>query len=98
MLVYAIIGGLLFRLFDEIILISIDSPFVVVSVGAAMGHYIGLARGSVPNFAFLAVLTVAGALLIMVMLGKLVDRMSPAQLVEDDELDESGEWEYDETQ
>ncbi len=97
LVLYAIIGGLFFRFFDEIIRINLDSPFVVVSVGAALGHYIGLPRGSVPNFAFLAVVTVAGALLIMVMLGRLVDRMSPAQFIEDDEIDESGEWDYDES-
>ncbi len=95
---YAIIAGLLFRFFDEIIRINLDSPFVVLAVGSALGHFIGLPRGSVPNFAFLAVVTVAGALLIMVTLGKLVDQMSPMQFLEDDELDESGEWEYDETQ
>ena len=95
-IVYAIVGGLFFRFFDEIITLNLESPFVVLAVGSAMGHYIGLPRGSVPNFAFLAVMTVAGALVMMVMLGRLSDRMAPAHLSKDDELDDSGEWEYDE--
>jgi hypothetical protein len=95
---YAIVGGLFFRFFDEIVRLNIESPLVVLSIGSSMGHFIGLPRGSVPNFAFLAVLTAIGSLLVMVMLGKLAERMSPAQLVEDDDPDESGEWEYDEAQ
>ena len=34
--------------------------------------------------------------MIMITLGKAVDRMWPAPLPEDDELDEGDEWEYDE--
>jgi len=97
-ILYGLIGGLFFRFFDEIVQLNIDSPLVVLSVGSSMGHFIGLPRGSVPNFAFLAVLTAIGSLLIMVVLGKLAERISPPQLVDDDELDESGEWEYDEDQ
>ncbi len=93
--VYAILGGLLFRFFDEIIRINLDSPFVVLAVGSAMGHFIGLPRGSAPNFAFLAVVTVCGALALMVMLGKLSDRIRPTQFEDDDELDEDDEWDYD---
>jgi len=93
---YAIIGGLFFRFFDDIVRLNIDSPFVVLSIGSSMGHFIGLPRGSVPNFAFLAVVTAIGSLLIMVVLGKLAERMSPPAAFADEEPDDADEWEYDE--
>ena len=94
LILYGIIGGLFFRFFDEIIRINIDSPFVVLAVGSALGHFLGLPRGSVPNFAFLAVLTIGGSLLIMILLGKVVEQFSPTPMPED-ELFDTDEWEYD---
>ena len=83
-----------FRFFDEIVRLNIESPFVVLAVGSALGQFIGLPRGSVPNFAFIAVMTIAGSMLIMIMLGKVVERFSPIPLPEyEPETDD--EWEYD---
>ncbi len=93
LIVYAILGGMFFRFFDEIIRINIDSPFVVLAVGSALGHFLGLPRGSVPNFAFLAVMTIGGAMLIMIVLGKIVEKVSPTPILEDEPFDDD-EWEY----
>ncbi len=93
LIIYAIVAGLFFRFFDEIIRLNIDSPFVVLAVGSAVGQYIGLPRGSVPNFALIAVMTVAGSMVILITLGKLVERLSPAPLVE--EYDDAEEWDDD---
>lgn len=94
LIVYAVIAGMFFRFFDEIIRLNIDSPFVVLAVGSALGQFLGLARGSVPNFAFLAVITIGGALLIMIALGKIVEQFSPTLMLEDEPFD-ADEWEYD---
>ncbi len=94
LIVYAVIAGMFFRFFDEIVRINVDSPFVVLAIGSALGQFLGLPRGSVPNFAFLAVLTIGGAMLVMIMLGKVVEQFSPTPLPRDESYDR-GEWEYD---
>ena len=93
LIIYAIVAGLFFRFFDEIIRLNIESPFVVLAAGSALGQYLGLPRGSVPNFALIAVMTVAGSMLILVMLGKMVERLSPTPLV--DATLETDEWDED---
>ena len=62
LIIYALIAGLYFRFFDEIIRNNPDSPFVILAVGSALGQFLGLPRGSVPNFAFIAVMTVTGSM------------------------------------
>lgn len=95
LILYGIVGGLFFRFFDEVVRLNIDSPFVVLAIGSSLGQFLGLARGSVPNFAFIAVLTIAGSLFIMIVLGKVVEKFSPTPVPEDEP--ESVEWEYDDT-
>jgi hypothetical protein len=90
LIIYAIVAGLYFRFFDEVVRLNINSPFVVLAVGSAMGQYLGLPRGSVPNFAFIAVMTVTGALLIMIVLSKLVEKFSPSP---EFAVDDEDQWE-----
>jgi len=94
LIIYGLIAGMFFRFFDEIIRINIDSPFVVLAVGSALGQFLGLPRGSVPNFAFLAVLTIGGAMVVMIVLGKIVEQFSPSPIPDDESYD-SGEWDYE---
>ena len=65
-----------------------------MAVGSALGQFLGMPRGSVPNFAFLAVLTIGGAMVIMIVLGKIVEQFSPTPILDDESYD-SGEWDYD---
>ncbi len=91
LLIYAVLFGAFLRAFDEATVRNIESPFVVVSIGCAMGQIIGLARGQCSSFAFLALMAVGGSLIIMVLIGKLVERLGGASALEsavEDEYDE----------
>lgn len=74
LLIYAVLGGLFLRFFDQIVVINHSSPLVVLPVGAALGEVLGLARGGVGSFAFITVMVVAGSLLCMVVISKFVER------------------------
>lgn len=74
LVMYAVLGGLFLRFFDQILVINHPSPFVVLPVGAALGEVLGLARGGVASFAFIMVMAVAGSLLCMVAIGRLIER------------------------
>jgi hypothetical protein len=73
LLVYAAVGGIFLRLFDEVVRLNLNSPFVVLGVGCALGQIMGLARGTTSSFAAICVLTVSGAWLTMVLVGKFMD-------------------------
>lgn len=74
--VYAVLGGLFLRFFDEAIRLNPYSPFVVLATMSALGQILGLARGETSSFAALTVITVGGAYFIMLMLGRLLENVT----------------------
>lgn len=103
LLLYAVLAGLFLRFFDELVRKNPYSPFIILPIGSALGHILGLPRGSASAFGFLSVMTIFGTLIIMVMIGKAVQMgKQPAYLVEgedefDDPTDESlDDEDYDE--
>jgi hypothetical protein len=103
-IVYAALGGLFLRFFDETIRLNPTSPFVVLAITSGLGHVLGLARGEASAFAALTVITVGGTYLTMVLLGRLLESVSrsSSRAPADDhwESDEEGQWaegEYDES-
>lgn len=93
-IVYAIAGGLFLRFFDEIVGANPDAPAVIVAVGAALGQIVGLARGSMPAMIFIAVMSVFGAMVCMLVLGKLLERTSLGGRSDDGEYAEDWVEEY----
>lgn len=86
--VYAVLGGLFLRFFDEIVRRSVYSPFVVLPVGAALGQVIALARGETSMFAFIYTFAVAGSYVCIVMLAKALEGIGlfrPAPVMEEEE-------------
>ena len=77
MIVLIVLGGLFLRFLDEIVQLNPHSPFVVLAVASSLGQILGIARGSVGLFTFNAMLTIAGSLLCIVLLGKLVESVNP---------------------
>lgn len=75
LLVYAFVGALFVRYFDEIVVLNPHSPFVVLPIGSALGQIVGLARGETSAFAFNYVIGVVGAYVSLVMLAKVFDQM-----------------------
>lgn len=88
LILYALIGGLMLRFFDEMILVQASSPFVVLPIGSALGQILGLARGDTSTFANTYFITVFGTLLIMLMAGRVASRMSGASGVIDAAMDD----------
>lgn len=72
-ILYGIIGGLFVRFFDELIIRNASSPLLVLPIGSALGHGLGLARGETSAFAFNFVITIAGTYVFMVLLAKMLE-------------------------
>jgi hypothetical protein len=81
---YAILGGLLLRLLDEIASTH-DSPFVILPIGCALGQVLGLARGEISAFTFILLTNITATLVSMVLIGRLLERTSLAPLPAADE-------------
>jgi hypothetical protein len=98
LVVYAVLGGMFLRFFDEIIRLNPNSPFVVLAVGCALGQIMGLARGTTSAFAAICVLTVSSAFLTMVFVGKFVElagwgqQNGPDDDGDDREYDDDAYW------
>ncbi len=84
LIVYAILGGLLIRFFDEIVRHNAWSPFVVLAVGSTLGHLLGIPRGETAVMAMLFALGSTLTYGCMVVLGKLLERVygTPPELYE----------------
>jgi hypothetical protein len=93
LVIYALLGGLLLRFLDEVVL-SHDSPFVVLPVGCSLGQILGLARGETSAFTFLLLTNTAVTLFSMVLIGRFLEATNlggTAQRPPDDEGDEQEE-------
>lgn len=62
---YPIIIGFVFRIFDRAVVWYSTNPFVVLPMGAAIGQVVGMPRGELGTFFFLALLNVIAAFIIM---------------------------------
>lgn len=87
---YAILGGLLFRLADELIKLHANNPLVVIAMGCSFGYVLGMARGETSAFTALFVLGVVMMYLLLLALGKVIQTFYPpeAMIPADDEYDE----------
>ena len=63
LIIYAIVGGLAIRLLDEVVLLRVTSPIIVLSIGSALGDTLGFARGETGTFAAKAVIMIGSCLI-----------------------------------
>lgn len=73
LIVYAILGGIFVRFFDQILFNSALSPFVVMPIGSALGQALALARGETSAFANIMVQTVVLIWLAMLAAAKFLE-------------------------
>ncbi len=74
LLLYAVLGGLIFRLLDEIVALNQFSPFIILPIGSALGQLIGMARGETSAFGYIALITIVTVYFTMLYLGKIFER------------------------
>lgn len=73
LIIYAVLGGMFVRFFDQLIFNSALSPFVVLPIGSALGQALGLARGETSAFAHIMVQTVVLMWLAMLLAAKFLE-------------------------
>ncbi|MHC4775261.1 MAG: hypothetical protein ACYTBR_08345, partial [Planctomycetota bacterium] len=97
LLIYAVVAGLFLRFFDEILFTNASSALVVLAIGSALGQALGLARGAVAPFAFILVSTIIGTLACMLLIGRLLEGVTPAAYEdpEQDDPDDGDQWDAD---
>ncbi len=99
--IYAVVGGLALRLLDEIVMLHVASPIIVLSVGSALGDTLGLARGETGTFAAKAVIMIGSCLIFVLGAYRFLEAsgmfgdISADELVDDDwpdfdEVDDEG--------
>lgn len=94
---YALVAGLFFRLLDEIVTLNPFSPFIVLPVGAALGQFLGLARGETSAFAYIAVISMVMSYLTMLVMGRVFEKFGTvpgflSAATTDEGYDEDAEW------
>jgi hypothetical protein len=72
LIIYAIITGVFLRFFDEQLRQRPEQPMVILPLGCALGHVMGLARGESSTFAFNWIWTTLSCLIMMLLLLKIV--------------------------
>ncbi len=65
-IIYAIFFGQFTRFFDDLVAFNPGNPFIILPVGCATGHFLGLARGDIAIFANLALVSFISTYVIMV--------------------------------
>lgn len=90
LIVYAIVGGLMFRYFDELLRRNPMNPLLVLPIGSALGHTLGIPRGESSTFTFIFVYSAGTAILAMLLISKLLSRAVPSLADADAELAEDG--------
>jgi len=73
LIVYAIVGALFLRYFDELVSRNILNPLVVMPVGASLGQIVGLPRGDLSLFAAAYVVAVLGVYVTTITLAKMLE-------------------------
>lgn len=85
LIVYGVVGGLFFRLLDEITWNNAHNPLVIIAIGSSFGHLIGMARGETSAFTALFILSVVMVYIMLLIIGKLLEAWYPAEAVLDDD-------------
>lgn len=75
LLIYACIGGLFLRFFDEIMSLGAMTPFVVLPFGSVTGHILGMPRGETSLFTFQTILGVVSTYVVLLAIALVVERM-----------------------
>lgn len=73
LIIYAVLGGMFIRFFDQLTFNSALSPFVVLPIGSALGQALALARGETSAFAHIMVQTVVLMWLVMLLAAKFLE-------------------------
>jgi len=96
-IIYAFLGALLVRFFDQLLLSNPYNPFVVLAIGSAPGAVLGMARGETSAFAWQVVFTIVASYVTMVAIGKLVDMLGWGKIVavEGPEDEDAAYWEWE---
>jgi hypothetical protein len=95
LIIYGFVAGLFVRLLDSLVQRNSFQPLIVIPLGASFGHFIGLPRGETAAFFFLFACGVSLTWLIMISLGKVIERSGiglsydPDALPEEDPADGS---------
>jgi hypothetical protein len=97
LVIYAVLGGLFLRFFDQIVRLNPDAPFVILPIGSSMGQVLGLARGETSAFCFITCLTVFSSLVTMFVVGKAFERMGWTRLTAMDDVDDESAYEEDDS-
>lgn len=94
LLIYAVIGGLFLRFFDEIIALGAITPFVVLPFGSVTGHILGMPRGETSLFTFQTILGIVSTYIVLLLISRVVERMGwgrredPTPVHDEDDEDE----------
>ncbi len=75
LLIYAVLGGLLLRFFDEVIALGAMTPFVVLPFGSVTGHILGMPRGETSLFTFQTIVGILSTYLVLIIIAHMVERM-----------------------
>jgi hypothetical protein len=67
LIIYALFFGQFTRFFDDLITLNPGNPFIILSVGCATGHFLGLARGDIAIFANVALVSFLSTYVLMVL-------------------------------
>ena len=86
--IYAVLGGLFLRFFDEVVRLNPHSPFIILPVGSSLGQVLGLARGESSAFAFITCVTVASSLITMILVAKAFERAGWSSWTPSDDADD----------
>lgn len=74
LIIYAIFFGQFTRFFDDLLTLNPGNPYIILSVGCATGHFLGLARGDIAIFANLAMVSFLSTYVIIVLSSKALGR------------------------
>jgi len=73
LVIYAIVGALFLRYFDEVVTRNTVNPLVVLPVGASLGQIVGFARGDLSLFAAAYIVAVVGVYITTITLAKMLE-------------------------
>jgi hypothetical protein len=76
LIIYALFFGQFTRFFDDLLTLNPGNPYIILSVGCATGHFLGLARGDIAIFANVAMISFLSSYVLIMITSKLFGRSS----------------------
>jgi hypothetical protein len=76
LIIYALFFGQFTRFFDDLLTLNPGNPYIILSVGCAIGHFLGLARGDIAIFANVALISFFSAYVLILVSSKVFGRSS----------------------